>query len=406
MAYGDNILDADHKWSFNNTLVDSVGSLDATASATGFATVQVSRDTTRSLVTDGRDDSAQTALGVTQDGTRKIISGWFRTNQIQGPPVCVYKEGGTSGIHIYLWAGNNVLVEVKDSAGTLNTQLYSNFALTNNRNYHFTVKYETSSFDNSVKFYIDGIEQTRAIPNKVLGQASFSTYTGVATWGENTDIQPGGASVIIKAPVNGYYSNWWSFSGNGAQKTDEQIRELLFAPGAIPQDIITSGTQANMQSQLDALANSTRGDFPLNILVQAVTGDGDLNLSADNIKFPSRSSLHVRYEGTGTLRWTNNNGSDAKLGSGNVVFQNPFTLTLTNIQPNTEIRVYEAGTTNEIAGEESNITGSFSTTVSVSSVDIRIASLSYRITSLLGVNITSNVSIALSQFEDRNYFNP
>lgn len=85
-------------------------------------------------------------------------------------------------------------------------------------------------------------------------------------------------------------------------------------------------------------------------------------------------------------------------------------IELTGLQNPTEVRVYDAGTTTEIAGTEDVTTGTFQASVDVSaysSVDISILSLGYQNTRLLGVAVdAAGVSIPVQQQVDRQYLNP
>lgn len=414
MAYGDNTLNADHQWTLDNTLNDNIGTLNLTATGTAFTAVQLTRDSTQGLLTNGRDDLATVAPDATSGSValeRYAFAGWFRTTQIQGPPCCIYKQGGTNGFALFLWAGNNVMLQAKLNGGNTIIQIFSDIALTDQRTYHFAVKFSGTNYDDEVSFYIDGVKQTLNKDGVAPGQTTMDAHTGVISFGENgtegVDVQVGSESVLVKAPVNGVWSQWWTWSGADAQAlTDNDFRENVFAPGAVPEITISADTGANMQIALDAIASTIRGDFPLCILVEEVTGGGDLSLDADNITFNSRASIHVRYEGTGTLSWTNINGSNASLGSGNVTFLNPSQLTLTGLDNPTEVRVYEAGTTNEVAGQESVTTGTFVSTVSVTPVDIRILSLDKENLKLSNIDLSSDLSIDVQQFDDRQYENP
>ena len=72
-----------------------------------------------------------------------------------------------------------------------------------------------------------------------------------------------------------------------------------------------------------------------------------------------------------------------------VTFQTRSTLTLTGLQLNTEVRVYDAGTTTEIAGvENSGTSESFS--INVSSVDIVIHALGYIYQKLSNVDTSTS----------------
>ncbi len=84
------------------------------------------------------------------------------------------------------------------------------------------------------------------------------------------------------------------------------------------------------------------------------------------------------------------------------------TLTLTGLKTNTEVRVYNTGTTTELAGQESVTSGTFTAQLdrgTYSAVDISILSLGYQNTRLTNVSISSNVSIPVQQIIDRQYAN-
>lgn len=80
-------------------------------------------------------------------------------------------------------------------------------------------------------------------------------------------------------------------------------------------------------------------------------------------------------------------------------------LTLTGLQANSEVRVYQAGTTTEIDGVENSST-TFETTTSESSVDIVVHALGYEYQRLNGVDTSQNLTLPISQRVDRNYSNP
>jgi len=170
----------------------------------------------------------------------------------------------------------------------------------------------------------------------------------------------------------------------------------LFEKGATPTTIITN------QAGLDALADTVRANSALCIRVNVA---GDISLTADNVTFNELASIHVEYNGTGTLTWTNENGSNATIGStpggGTIVFKNPYTLTLTGLENNTEVRVYDAGTVTEVAGQENVTTGTFAATIGVASIDIRIISISYKRVDFDALTTSTDTTIAIEQFYDR-----
>ena len=77
------------------------------------------------------------------------------------------------------------------------------------------------------------------------------------------------------------------------------------------------------------------------------------------------------------------------------------TLTLTGLQTNSEVRVYDAGTTTELAGVENSGT-SFSANISASSVDIVIHSLGFEYQKIEGADTSANLTLPIQQRADRN----
>jgi hypothetical protein len=103
----------------------------------------------------------------------------------------------------------------------------------------------------------------------------------------------------------------------------------------------------------------------------------------------------------------NNAGSTINVNTGpNIsIVAPPSQLTFTNLQVDTEIRVYEAGTINELAGVE-NSTNTFTTPLTVASVDVRIFNIQYKPITLRSVDTTQNVSLPIQQQPEPNYNNP
>lgn len=84
------------------------------------------------------------------------------------------------------------------------------------------------------------------------------------------------------------------------------------------------------------------------------------------------------------------------------------TLELTGLQAGTEVRVFDAGTTTPVAGQES-VTGTFTAQIDAGAyplVDIAILSLGYQNTRLTSIDMSAgDVSIPVQQIVDRQYAN-
>jgi hypothetical protein len=84
------------------------------------------------------------------------------------------------------------------------------------------------------------------------------------------------------------------------------------------------------------------------------------------------------------------------------------TLTITGLQNPSEVRVFDAGTTTEIGGQETVTSGTFTTQIDAGTypdVDIAILALGFQNTRLLAVDVTADISIPVQQILDRQYEN-
>tara|TARA_R110000787_G_scaffold579_10_gene2116 strand:- start:6119 stop:7915 length:1797 start_codon:yes stop_codon:yes gene_type:complete len=80
-------------------------------------------------------------------------------------------------------------------------------------------------------------------------------------------------------------------------------------------------------------------------------------------------------------------------------------LTLTGLKANSEVRVYTAGTTTEIAGVENSGTTFTDATIAVNSVDIVIHNVSYEYQKIEAADTSGNLTLPIQQRFDRNYSN-
>jgi len=261
--------------------------------------------------------------------------------------------------------------------------------------------FESSTYGNKIEAYIDGVLQTNS--SDITPGGAFTTSRTAARFGGlDSGLAIGGTAMKIVSAVDGQYNHWALWSGADVSAlTTTIVREELFEKGATPTTIITN------QGGLDALADTLRADSPLCIRVNVA---GNISLTADNVTFDALASIHIEYTGTGTLTWTNTNGANASIGStpggGTITFVNPLELTLTNLQNPSEVRVYDAGTTIEITGQENVVAGTFVGTITVPTIDIRIVALDYKIVEFYNLTVTQDITIAIEQFFDRVYDNP
>ena len=118
-----------------------------------------------------------------------------------------------------------------------------------------------------------------------------------------------------------------------------------------------------------------------------------------DVRNSSGGLVTINVVGGGTLNVENS-------GSSTTDVVNSITITLTGLVTDTEVRVYEAGTTTEIDGIENSST-SFGFTVDASqAVDIRIHNVGYEYEEILNFSPGISTSLPIQQRFDRNYSNP
>ena len=406
---------------FNNSYADEQGFFPANGQTSsgsfGFVTTPITRNNTHSWTINddvSRIEMADTAFtNVTVTHTRREIGGWIRLDRVHQPPSGIWEEGGgVNNLYIVIGFGNRLLVNVADSSNGFTAQAFSDFKLAVNRDYHVLMRMEGTGGINGIECYIDGVLQSSAAVGTPLGSAIMATHSGDYCYGRpDSNLDTGGTDIQYPGATGTLYSDWVTYSeyGGGAPMLGTERRFNLFEMGARANVTISAGTQSAMQTQLDALANTVQPDKPLCILVETPTSGSDLTLEANNVTFDPRASIHVQWTSTGTLTWKNLNGSNASISSvsnnGTINIETPSVLSLTGIEAGTEVRIYSAGTTTELAGQEVVNSGTFSASIEVNSVDVRLLSLNFQNLVIRSVNTTADTSIPVQQILDRQYAN-
>jgi len=346
MAYNLNILalSPDHRWKFDGNSTDDVGALVSTDTSLLFTGAPLCEDTINSMYTDADGDICiSTASTDTSYAINDVLyAGWFMTDKIQQPPCRIIGDGGTTqSMAIYLGFGNSLIFEI-DYGATTTLQIYGSTPLEANRKYHIAVGYTSS---NVLVAYIDGILQTDTAND--TGSAMANNRGTIKFGGSTatTDFTIGGTGLKLVSVKSGYYNQWATF--NVGIPSQAQIRSELFEKGALADVVITN------QAGLDALASTLRPNAACCI---RVTGNGVINLTANNVTFSPLASIHIQYTGTGTLNWTNGNGSNASISSvtagGTVNIINPSVLTINGLINGCELYIYD----NEIVNYGNNDT--------------------------------------------------
>ncbi len=399
----------DHWWPFNGAYDDVVGTNPFTATTVGtngFTGVSISEDTSQSWrVQDGRRECPNSGNMNTSTTVNRLMGGWIRLGGIQQGFSCLYEEGGGVNNLAFFLGINNTLIAQQADTGDDNVQAFSDVSLEPNRNYHILFRFSYTEPEKKFVLYLDGIEQQSTSGNPLTSTDLDSHSGDISLGGPGGNLEVGGTDVFFRNQEDTYYSQWVTYS----RETEDDLIKDLFRRGALPTYTI-SGTEAQMQTQLDALAGITGVNDPLTIRIEEA--DTALNLSLDGFTFNPLSTIHLEYQGTETLNFTNLGGTNLVIdkvyatqgASVNII--NPSVLTLTGLQPNTEVRVYEAGTINEVGGVENSGTVESFDLLGIAAVNIVILALEFEYLRLENVPTLSDITLPIQQLPDRNYENP
>jgi hypothetical protein len=418
MAYRDDIatLGADHHWPFEDDSLDEIGSVNGTDTSILYTASAIAEDASNAMSTDALTDRVTLATTTEINNSaqaRKAVCGWYLSTVYEAPPSRIYGEGNdTTVFQICMGFGNQVIFEcVEPTNFPLGLQIYGP-SLVPNRAYHLCAIFLGNAQGNEVKFFVDGVKQLNADPVDRQPDTASLDARGIPEFGDPVGVVGLGGGVVIQQATRDAHFNHWATWGDEADAdlTDIEVRETLFEGGVLATQSVSTGTEAVMQTSLETIDNELKGNVPLAIRVPANTGDTDFELSSIAITFDPLSSIHVQYTGTATLNWRNDRDSNATIFStpfgGTITVQNETQLDISGLQNPTEIRVFEAGTTTEVAGVENETDGLFESFVYVDSVDIMIVSLNEDIIRLEAVDTSVDVVLQVSQFFDRNYNNP
>ena len=344
-------------WTFQNTWLttDSSDAANNSSGGTpGFGTTPLLvRGDTHSLEIAGTDyisPSDITGMNlVAQD--RRYMGGWIQVDSISQILAVLYEEGAqVNNIAFLLGFGNSLMLQVADT-GDDYVQCYSNIKLTPNRPYHIWFKFHASGYDGEVLLFLDGIEQDRTNGNPWTA-SDLDAHSGNISWGhEGTEnLQVGDSTgadnvdIAFASPDSCFYSHWASW--HGVAFDTDNVRTELFEKGALAGVTISGGTEAAMQTALDAYADTVRPDWPCAIKIADCTA-GDFALTFDNITFSPRCSIDVMYTGGSTLTITTENGSS--IDSNKIATPYGGTVVVQNAPPVT-IHVVDASTLADVVG--------------------------------------------------------
>ena len=202
---------------------------------------------------------------------------------------------------------------------------------------------------------------------------------------EDISVQFVGTGVLTLEDTNGTVIKYTS-----APPEVETTSTTYTGGGSI---VVVNNTQRVKTNQ--TITNSTATKLVFDGSGTTYTIDGGNITEFENVSGSTVTATVINGAPTPTLTETN----------GTIILSSPTTLTLSGLQSNSEVRVYQEGTTTEITGIENSGT-SFSDTFDFDLVDIVVFNVGYVPVRLLAVDTSSNVTLPIQQRLDRNYNNP
>jgi len=271
---------------------------------------------------------------------------------------------------------------------------------------------------NTFQNYLDvlGVEinataaSTVKLTNSQIGASVPYGFDITAASGATIDLT-GNSYVFATASLDpdATYNRQLFVGGEGVNHNDAEVRNSTF--------IVNDQLPAN-SGMVDWGASIDIESSTFELSAGTTTGHAIKVGATGTYEFTSLSFTGFGADGTDTAAVFNDSGGAAtinvfgglaptvKNGTGASTTVNTLTtLTLTGLQANSEVRVYDAGTTTELAGVEDSGT-SFTANISASSADIVIHSLGYEYQKIEGANTSSNLTLPIQQRVDRNYRNP
>jgi hypothetical protein len=414
-----------HIWTFQNTYNDEVGSATANNSTSGTPTFVTNRllcrNDTHSIQLDSEGDgfgpANQTDMNDTSSAQRRYIGGWLMLDRISQTLAVLWEEGAqVNNIALLNGFGNNPQFQFADAGGDY-AQCFFDVNLTPNRPYHILGEFNSSNHKSGIcAVWLDGVKQTESNGNPWTVSA-FPSHTGNISWGQqsNEDLKVGDdrgvdATIIeFVSPVECNYSHWASWIDSTMNDVTE-IRETLFAKGALCLYDITGADEAALQSDLDTqCADTLVTDFPGGIRLPSI--GSDYTLTFDNITFEDRVSAPIIYMGAAQVTIILANGSDideskceAPFG-GSFVFQRPSLVTLTGAPNGSTIVIQDASDESEIDRVQSS-SGNFAATVSVASINYIVIADDFKPLIVRDVAISGDTTIPVVLDNDYAYDNP
>jgi len=241
--------------------------------------------------------------------------------------------------------------------------------------------------DNALRVYLD----TNNTANDSV------TLSGSYNWGSPAPWDFSQANPLATCTLSGSYSGMGDFT-LGSSVTATGTFDL--ATGSVVSSHSATIDGITVKSDLTLASGNTTRTYN-NIIV-----DGVLNFKQAGDYFINDSTINtINNDSGGVVKLTISGTTITTNNGGITVQQAPRTLTLTGLQANSEVRVYTANTTTEIAGIEDSATTFSDSTIFETSVDIVVHNIAYEYLKIEGVNTSNSVILPIQQRFDRGYAN-
>ena len=250
---------------------------------------------------------------------------------------------------------------------------------------------------------------TVKLTNSQIGASVPYSFDVLAESGSTIDLT-GNSYVFATASLDAdaKYNRQLFVGGQGVKHNESEIRNSTFIVNdqlPINNGVVDWDSNTDIESSNFELSSGTTSGHAVKIATAGTYTFTDLNFTGFGADGTHSASVFNDSGGAVTINVFGGNAPTVKNGTGSSTTVNVLTtLTLTGLQANSEVRVFDAGTTTELAGEENSGT-SFTANISANTVDIVIHSLGYEYQKIQGADTSSNITLPIQQRIDRNYSN-
>ena len=250
---------------------------------------------------------------------------------------------------------------------------------------------------------------TVKLQNSQIGASVPYTFDVTAASGSTIDLT-GNSYVFGTASLDAdaTYNRQLFVGGEGVKDNGAEIRNSTFIVNSqlgADKGIVDLDSNTDIELSTFELSSGTTTGHGIKIIATgtySLTGMTFNNFGADG---SNTAAIYNDSGGAVTINVFGGLAPTVRNGTGSSTTVAVLTtLTLTGLQANSEVRVFEAGTTTEVAGVENSGT-TFTANISASSVDIVIHNIAYEYQKIEGADTSENLTLPIQQRFDRSYQN-